>query len=223
MTRYLFVLLMAAVLGLTSSQAIARKKVHTKAHTKAQPTRATLPPAAVPGEAEAHLIEVYQLVAKGQNRDALVKAEKLVRDYPHFQLAQLVYGDLLAARMRPLRSMGDVPEALRSSAAATLNELRDESLLRVNAQRERPPIGAIPSQFVALSLRNKHAIAIDTSRSRLYLFENRSTGLTLIADHYVSIGKSGIEKNAEGDSRTPLGIYFITSNLDPKTDRKSVV
>ncbi len=141
----------------------------------------------------------------------------LVRDYPNFQLAQLVYGDLLAARMRPLQNLGDVPEPMRIAAAPALGELRAESLLRLNALRERPPAAAFPSQFLSLSGRNKHAIAIDASRSRLYLFENRSTGLALVADYYVSIGKSGLEKTNEGDLRTPLGVYFITSKLDPKT------
>ncbi|MCE3272517.1 MAG: hypothetical protein K0S57_2914 [Ramlibacter sp.] len=31
------------------------------------------------------------------------------------------------------------------------------------------------------------------------------------------MGKSGTEKTAEGDLRTPLGVYYITSNLDPKS------
>jgi len=214
MTRYFFVLLMALVFGLTSSQAIARKKTRAKTHAAKTITPTAM---ATPGEAEAHLIEIYQLVAKGQSRAALAKAENLVRDYPNFQLAQLVYGDLLATRTRPLLRMGDVPESMRIAAAPALNELHNESLLRLKALRERPPAGAIPTQFLALSARNKNAIAVDASRSRLYLFENRPTGLTLVADYYVSIGKSGLEKNAEGDSRTPLGIYFITSNLDPKT------
>ncbi len=216
MTPHWLVWVLAVVLTLGSTQALARKKAHAKVkvrHVKAVSASATV----AAGQAETHLIEIYQLIAHGQVLAALQRSERLVHDYPNFQLAQLVYADLLAARARPLRNMGDVPEALAASAVATLNELRHESLLRVNAQRERPPVGAVPSEFVALSPRNKHAIAIDTSRSRLYLFENRSTGLHLIADHYISIGKSGVEKNVDGDSRTPLGIYFITSNLDPKT------
>ena len=170
-----------------------------------------------PGLAEARLIEIYQLIAKMQAREALTKAEKLVQDFPQFQLAHLVYGDLLAARTRPIRTFGDVPEPQLKAGAPVLNELRDESQMRLKALRERPPAGAVPSQFLALSLRNKHAIAVDASRSRLYLFENRPTGLTLIADYYISVGKSGLEKTTEGDLRTPLGIYFITSNLDPKS------
>jgi len=169
------------------------------------------------GLAEARLIEVYKLLAQSQGRDALAKAENLVRDYPNFQLAQLVYGDLLSARVRPVHILGDVPPNLLKDAAPALAELRDESQMRLKALRERPPQGSVPSQFLALSPRNKHAIAIDASRSRLYLFENRTTGLTLVADFYISVGKSGLEKNIEGDLRTPMGVYFITSNLDPKS------
>ena len=42
-------------------------------------------------------------------------------------------------------------------------------------------------------------------------------GLKLVADYYASVGKLGIEKATEGDQRTPLGVYFITSRLDPAT------
>jgi L,D-transpeptidase YnhG len=168
------------------------------------------------GLAEARLIEVYKLVAQSRSREALIQAEHLVRDYPHFQLAQLVYGDLLSARTRPIQALGDVPVNLIKDAAPTLAVLRDESNMRLKALRERPPPGSVPSQFLTLSPRNKHAIAIDASRSRLYLFENRETGLVLIADYYISVGKLGLVKNIEGDLRTPIGVYFITSNLDPK-------
>ncbi len=169
------------------------------------------------GEAEARLIEIYKLAGQSKAREALAKAERLVLDHPNFQLAQLVYGDLLAAQARPLRTLGDVPESEARAGASTLTELRQESLMRLKALRERPAPGTIPSQFLALSPRNKHAIAVDASRARLYLFENTETGLKLLADYYISVGKSGIEKNVEGDSRTPLGIYFVTSNLDPRS------
>jgi len=169
------------------------------------------------GAAEARLIEVYQLISQGKGREALSSAETLVSDYPHFQLAQLVYGDLLAARTRPIQTLGDVPNNLNTSASPNLGELRNESQMRLKALRERPPPGTVPSEFLSLSSQNKHAIAVDASRSRLYLFENRSTGLVLIADYYISVGKSGTDKTVEGDLRTPLGVYFITSNLDPKS------
>ena len=166
-----------------------------------------------PGLAEHRLIEIYRLVARSESRQALEQAQNLVRDYPNFQLAQLVYGDLLSARIRQVQTVGDVPQPVSKEAAAALGDLRDESQLRLRALRERPPAGALPSQFLALSSRNRHAIAVDASRSRLYLFENKPSGLTLIADYYISIGKSGYEKKTEGDARTPLGVYFITGSL----------
>jgi L,D-transpeptidase YnhG len=169
------------------------------------------------GEAEARLIEVYRLIGKAQGREALRKAEALVQDHPNFQLAQLVYGDLLSLQVRPVRRPGDVPDTTAQAAGPLLAELREESQQRLKALRERPAPGMVPSQFLSLAAANKHAIAIDASRSRLYLFENTAAGPKLLADYYISVGKSGIEKAVEGDLRTPLGIYFITSNLDRKS------
>jgi murein L,D-transpeptidase YafK len=203
------------LLGTASPAAAARPE-------KARPakaTRAAAPPVApLPrdGDAEAKLIAVYRLIGQGDNNLALAAAEKLTIEYPSFQLGQLVYGDLLAQRIRPVRMLGDVlDEESRQSPA--LAALRQESELRLRALRERPPAGSVPSQFAQLALSSRHAIAVDTSRARLYLFENSATGLRLVADYYLSVGKSGIDKTAEGDMRTPLGVYYITSNLDPRT------
>lgn len=169
------------------------------------------------GEAEARLIQVYQFIGQGKSREALAYAQELVKHHPNFHLAQLIYGDLLAAQVRPVRTLGDVPDTTAIKHAALLAELREESLLRIKALRERPPPDSLPTQFLNLSPQNKHAIAVDASRSRLYLFENGAAGLKLVADYYVSIGKSGIEKAIEGDLRTPLGVYFITSSLSPQS------
>jgi murein L,D-transpeptidase YafK len=205
----LVLLCLASALLVASAPAVAaRAKKH-----------APIPraPSVHDGEAEARLIEIYKLMGRANGRQALAKAEVLVRDHPNFQLAQLVYGDLLFAQSRPLRAVGDVPDTAASSGAQALAELREESQLRLRALRERPVPGTIPAQFLQLAPRNQHAIAIDTARARLYLFENSPNGLKLLADYYISVGKSGIEKSTEGDLRTPLGVYFITSSLDPKS------
>lgn len=165
---------------------------------------------------EKRLLEIYRLMAEGQTRRALDLAENLVRDVPNFQLAQLVYGDLLAARTRTLKAFGDVPSPSANVGASALSELRDESQRRVMAMNEPPPEGTVPSQFLKLSPQTRTAIAVDAARSRLYLFTNGPTGLRLTADYYVSVGKAGTIKSQEGDQRTPLGVYYITSNLDTK-------
>ncbi|MDO9088587.1 MAG: L,D-transpeptidase family protein [Burkholderiaceae bacterium] len=205
-----------------TSQAAPSGKASARAAAKAaagkSASRRPVPPQAVrDGEAEARLIEIYKLIGQARGREALSQAEGLVRDHPDFQLAQLVRGDLLSARTRPVRAIGDVPDTTAKAASGMLADLREESQLRLKALRERPPAGAVPSQFLALSSRSRHAIAVDTSRARLYLFENTTNGLKLVADYYISVGKSGVQKATEGDLRTPLGVYYITSSLDPRS------
>lgn len=185
--------------------------------SKVQATSSATAPKNIEGQAEAQLIDIYKMIGQAKTRQALPLAERLVREHPNFQLAQLVYGDLLTAQLGPVRALGNVPDTTAKVAAQQLAELRKESQLRLQALRDRPATGLIPTQLISLSAQNKHAMAIDTSRSRLYLFENTTTGLKLLADYYISVGKSGIGKTAEGDLRTPLGVYFVTSNLDPKS------
>jgi murein L,D-transpeptidase YafK len=167
--------------------------------------------------AEARLIAVYELFGRGQARAALQKARELVRDHPNFQLAQLVYADLLATQVPPAHGFSDATSVGKLRSSAAMAELRDESRRRLQALRDRPPPGTVPSQFLALSTRSRYAIAVDASRSRLYLLENSDKGLQLVADYYVSVGKAGIGKASEGDARTPLGVYHVTSKLDPKS------
>ncbi|MBS0507814.1 MAG: L,D-transpeptidase family protein [Proteobacteria bacterium] len=250
---------MAALLA-APAPALAKKTDKTEKARKAEPEAATkkhkrkhAARAAAPlrdGDAERRLLEISQLTAQGRAREALPLAERLVRDHPNFQLAQLALGDLLAARARPLGRVGDVVPApavamqappamaglkfatavaapapqpvaaapvLSATAAETLSGLRSELRLRLDSTKAPPPQGSIPAQFLELSARTRHAIAMDASRSRLYLFENTDKGLVLVADYYASVGKLGTEKLSEGDQRTPLGVYYITSRLDPAT------
>lgn len=250
---------MAALLA-APAPALAKKAEKTEKARKAEPEsvvkkvkRKHPARAAAPlrdGDAERRLLEISQLTAQGRAREALPLAERLVRDHPNFQLAQLALGDLLAARARPLGRVGDVvptpavamptpapiaglkfatavaatapqpaatPAALSPAATEMLSGLRSELRLRLDSTKAPPPQGSIPVQFLELSARTRHAIAMDASRSRLYLFENTDKGLVLVADYYASVGKLGTEKLAEGDQRTPLGVYYITSRLDPAT------
>ncbi|TXT40117.1 MAG: ErfK/YbiS/YcfS/YnhG [Comamonadaceae bacterium] len=216
MTRYtkafLNLWLAALCLSLGAENAWAKT---SKKRSKTAPVAVAQTPK--DGIAEARLIEIYRLIGKADNHTALQKSEQLVRDFPTFSLAHLVHGDLLSARIRPITRFGDVPTDQLKNGHDTLSELREESQLRLKALRERPPHNTVPAEFLQLSTRNKHAIAIDAAKSRLYLFENQGQGLVLVADYYISVGKLGIEKKIEGDQRTPLGVYFITSQLDPKT------
>ena len=65
----------------------------------------------------------------------------------------------------------------------------------------------------------RHAIMVDTSRARLYLFENSAQGVRLVRDSYISIGKLGTGKLVEGDQRTPLGTYYVGLRRDEAAAR----
>ena len=126
-------------------------------------------------------------------------AQRLVDDVPNFQLAQLAYADLLTAQTHRLPIMGAAPKDLVSQASARLDQLRAEANRRVAAQRNRPPAGSIPAQFIEIAPSTKFAIAVDASRSRLYLLQNGPHGMQVIEDHYASVGRLGTDKKTEGD------------------------
>ena len=182
------------------------------AQSAAAVSSAQTPPPTV--TAEARLLDIYKLIAAGQTKSALAQAQSLVEDVPNFQLGQLVHADLLTARTQKLQTMGAAPGSLSAMAPDRLPQLRTEAARRLAASRERPPAGVVPAQFIELPPSTKHAIAVDATRSRLYLFENGPKGLQLVADHYASVGRLGTEKSTEGDQRTPLGVYYITSRLE---------
>lgn len=174
---------------------------------------------ALSGSPEGRLIAIYRLIADNQMDQAMEAARALTLASPQFKLAQLVYGDLLSSRAAPLQAFGGIEASSAADAQAhsSLSVLQQEAQLRIRALQERPPAGAIPSEFVLLPPSVKFAVAVDTSHARLYLFENGTTGLKLVNDFYVSVGKQGVDKQVEGDQKTPLGVYFMTDRIDRKS------
>ena len=166
-----------------------------------------------PGTPEARLMGIYTLMAQGHGRQALDAAQRLATDVPTFGLAQLVYADLLSGLTLGTPGFATYPPTLRDAPAERLDDLTAEARARITAAGSRPPAGSVPSQFVYLAPSVKFAMAVDVSKSRLYLFENTPAGPVLKHDYYASVGKLGTSKRIEGDLRTPLGVYFITGAL----------
>ncbi len=177
----------------------------------------TLPPGspfggAFKGSPESRLINIYRAIGQQQTDIAIDAAASLTHDVPSFRLAQLVYADLLSARMGNSTRF-DAPAGASPAVAEQLGELREEAIARLHALQERPPANQVPAEFIMLPKAIHHAIAVDTSRARLYLFENGPQGVRLVSDHYVSVGKQGVDKSVEGDERTPLGVYFVSDRV----------
>ncbi|MHB1245163.1 MAG: L,D-transpeptidase family protein [Sulfuriferula sp.] len=160
---------------------------------------------------EAMLNQVLLSISHNHLNQALENINHLVSLYPDFRLAQLIRGDLLLARAQPIMTMGNV-----KAAPSQLDDLRSEARVRLNSYLQQPARGLIPRELLQLDSSQTTAVVVDTSKSRLYLFQNKDGVLTRLADFYVTIGKNGSDKTREGDKRTPLGVYYITGKKDGK-------
>ena len=160
-------------------------------------------------EPEAALIKTLIEIRDNRLNVALAEVEKVIQSYPNFRLAHLIKGDLLLARSRPLRGLGEDANAPRDR----VEELRDEARVRLARYQQERPAGRVPKYLLQLNAAQKHALVVDTRRSTLYVFENVDGVPRYVADYYISSGKNGTDKSEPGDKKTPLGVYHVTDNL----------
>ncbi len=153
---------------------------------------------------------VLQAIEENRLGLATERVEALLAAHPNFRLAHLIRGDLLMARARPLETFGNVPKTVPREK---VEDLRAEALSRLRALRDRPNGDRLPRYVLQMHADQKHALVVDSRRSRLYVFENAGGRPRYVADYYVTLGKNGVEKTREGDQKTPIGVYHVTANL----------
>jgi murein L,D-transpeptidase YafK len=153
--------------------------------------------------------KALQDIRASRMEDALKEVNRAIAIRPDFKLAHLIRGDLLMARARPLLGLGPVAKSPNQS----LNDLRDEARVRLMRYIDQPDPDFLPRQILQLASSQKYALLADTSRARLYLFENVDGVPRLKSDYYMTIGKNGTDKRKEGDKRTPMGVYQIAEQL----------
>lgn len=175
---------------------------------------------AMAGESISREMEIgmaKSLRAVGENHldVALNEVNSLLKINPNYKLAQLVRGDLLLARSKPISNFGDAPNA----PSGLVQDLREEANVRLQRAQQQQPI-AVPKYLWQLSPKQRYAVVVDTSKSTLYLFENVNGEPRYVSDFYISVGKKGADKASEGDQKTPLGVYFVNEHLgrDKLTD-----
>ena len=168
-------------------------------------------PALIAGtsEPEAMLAKTLAEISNRRPDTAMVEIEKVINAYPNFRLAHLIKGDLLMARARPISGLGDISDAPQES----LEDLRDEARARVNRHQSERPKDRVPKYLVQMPPEQRYAFVVDTSKSTLYVYENKNGEARYVADYYVTIGKKGMDKYREGDNKTPLGVYHITGSI----------
>ncbi|MEO8038063.1 MAG: L,D-transpeptidase family protein [Betaproteobacteria bacterium] len=159
--------------------------------------------------AEAAIVGILKDIAGDRIASAQSDLDRLIAARPDFRLAQLIKGDLLMARARPIDTLGSAPDAPEDR----LRDLRDEAKARILRMHSETPRDRLPRYLLKLAPEQKFAIVVDTSRSSLYVFENRNGTPQYVADYYITIGKNGTDKVREGDKKTPLGVYQVTGSL----------
>jgi murein L,D-transpeptidase YafK len=169
-----------------------------------------LPAGALAASPEPALSGVLEAIETNRLGLALQRVEQLIAEHPNFRLAHLIRGDLLTARARPLQTFGNV---VKTVPQEKVDDLRAEALVRLRALRDRPESGRLPRAVLQMHPGQKHALVVDSRRSRLYVFENLDGRPQYVADYYVTLGKRGVDKAREGDQKTPIGVYHVTANL----------
>lgn len=167
---------------------------------------------AQPPQVEKALSLVFQAIEQGKYDQALERIEALIASNPNYRLAHLIRGDLLLARTRTITAFGNAGNV----PPEKIEDLRAEALSRLRAMRDRPGAGKVPRYVLQFRPEQKHALVVDSKRSRMYVFENDHGRPRFVADYYVTLGKRGVDKTREGDQKTPIGVYHVTANLPRK-------
>ena len=94
-----------------------------------------------------------------------------------------------------------------------LKDLKDEARQRIKSYLKTGTSSINSSTRATLPDELDNIIYIDTSNSRLYIFEKNGVMLNKVFDVYTSIGKNGSRKNYEGDKKTPIGIYSLGKKI----------
>lgn len=73
-----------------------------------------------------------------------------------------------------------------------------------------------PAALIDVARRYPYAIIAELSTGKLRIYQRQDDNSFLLLDTMdTSIGKDGYGKNIEGDNKTPVGVYRITSHLTP--------
>jgi murein L,D-transpeptidase YafK len=158
---------------------------------------------------EGQLAKTLQAINDNRLDAALQEVNTLLRSNPDFKLAHLVKGDLLMARAGEIQGMGSAARAPQDK----IEDLRDEARVRLMRVLSQDDKKLAPRFLWQMNAEQKYALVVDTSRSTLFVYENVNGEPRYVTDFYVTIGKLGTDKYAEGDQRTPLGVYFVQADL----------
>lgn len=72
----------------------------------------------------------------------------------------------------------------------------------------------VPAWLIRLPDSTTTVFIAETAAAAFHRFDRAGDGVKKVHEDYMSIGLGGVGKERTGDQRTPLGIYFVTEQLD---------
>ena len=159
--------------------------------------------------ADAQLDRAVNMLFQAKPDAALRELDQLIARHPNFRLAHLVRADLLLARSQPLSTFGNAA----NGTVERLHDLRAEAQARFRRREQSAGPDKLPRYFLQLAASQRYAAIVDAASSRVYVYENTTGTPRLVADYYATLGRHGIEKQREGDKKTPIGVYHVTSKI----------
>jgi murein L,D-transpeptidase YafK len=175
------------------------------------------PDGAIPvfaNDVEASLVRAIVGLSSSGLRQSIGEIDHALAKTPNFRLGHLIKGDLLMARAGNPVAFGPRTASVLPGVAP----LEDEARARLQRYLDAPPRDSLPLPMLQLAPGQSHAILVDTTRSRLFVFANHDGEPRYVTDFYISVGKNGVDKRREGDQKTPLGVYTIVSSKDKLPD-----
>ncbi|MDP7563353.1 MAG: L,D-transpeptidase family protein [Arenicellales bacterium] len=161
---------------------------------------------------EDRLLEQAALVLAGNWQTAESGLSSLLADFPISRVGHLLRADLLAALAGANHRPANISSAAaKHKTAALLEQLRVRWQHR---QQYAANQGArFPARLLVAANSTPVVVYLDLPASRLYVFGNQDGQLRQLANFYATIGRKGFGKEREGDLKTPVGVYRITSYI----------
>jgi murein L,D-transpeptidase YafK len=165
-------------------------------------------------EYEENVVSTISDITNSKIEPSLDALNQLVETHPNSKIGQLLLADLLAARAGKAKMIDQFQQE-----NGQLQGLKDEILYRWKNHTgyRSADAGMVPANLVQLSPRQQHAIVVDASQARLFVYRNLGHETVLVADYYMTVGKEGMGKTRQGDLRTPVGVYHVTTYLSGET------
>jgi murein L,D-transpeptidase YafK len=161
------------------------------------------------GQYEQDILKTIKKIQSQDLEQALDSTRDLLVEYPKSRLGQMIYADLLLAKVEPLNKIG-----FGISTDKAQYDFKHEIQQRWQHESNTEHLGLIPENILFLAKNQPYVIVVDQEKSRIYVFRNEQGTPVLEEDYFMSIGLKGYGKQKRGDQKTPVGIYHVTKTID---------